>query len=841
MPKPVHEKRILLLCALCACGMMAGLYAVMGIWPFGDVTVLTGDLNGQYLNYYAAVREGLLSGDGIAYSFEKGPGGSMLGILAYYIASPFNLLYLITKPVHYAGVACVIFAAKMIAACVAMAFYLGRHVPTLHYRAVPLALCYGFCAYAMAYAQNIMWHDALIFLPLIAWGIDIICEKKRPFVFALSLGAAIFTGFYTGYMLCVFAVLYFGWQLLCRCVPLRAWGARCGVFAFGALTAGGLSAVLLLPGFADIQSSKGVDFAYRFTGETGFRFAEIFHRLLPASFTWQNVMDGLPNVYCGTLIVVLVVIYFCAKEISVREKLLSGAFLGLLLLGMWSTDLSVLWHGFKAPIWFPYRQSFLFCFFCVLLAAKALGTAKLSKMRALAVAACGGAFLAACFLVRFVWFTTTLFAIGAMLCIAFCMLTFVLLCAKNRRVRAAALGVVLCGVMAEGVWNAVFTQKQFELYTKSDFETFVTQGKATVQAVNALDAGAYRLEKTYFRSLNDPMLLGYAGISHFSSAQDNAVCDLLDQMGYRSFGSSALYARGSTAFADSLLSIKYLFDDAKGFVPTHFVPAAISAAHKVYENPYVLPMAFSVPMTAEKFKSAENPSKTDTFAAQNALFAALTGETKPLYTKIMPAVNHRGSFDAAVTYEWTVPQSGTYYATLDTKDGSMVTLKAQKELGQYFTGDHCGVIQLGTYQKGQKASLTVTPVSGTMTLENPHFYVQNDTLLTRFAAKANAEKIAVTRTGSTLTAQGKFTGPLAFLSVPYDANLVAKVDGAPAKITSVGELLCAVPVTAGEHTITLSYKVRNLALGASISAASALALGAAFLIFRKKEKTKCQF
>ena len=31
MPKPVHEKRILLLCALCACGMMAGLYAVMGI------------------------------------------------------------------------------------------------------------------------------------------------------------------------------------------------------------------------------------------------------------------------------------------------------------------------------------------------------------------------------------------------------------------------------------------------------------------------------------------------------------------------------------------------------------------------------------------------------------------------------------------------------------------------------------------------------------------------------------------------------------------------------------------------------------------------------------------
>ncbi len=338
------------------------------------------------------------------------------------------------------------------------------------------------------------------------------------------------------------------------------------------------------------------------------------------------------------------------------------------------------------------------------------------------------------------------------------------------------------------------------------------------------------------------MLLQYAGTSHFSSAQDNSGFDLLGLLGYRSFGSSALYARGSTAFADSLLSLKYVFDNGAGYPALHFVPSNITAApHRVYKNPLAFPMAFSVPQAATALQTVKDPNQTDTFAAQNALFAALSGEKQPLFTRAQPIKNHEGVLDIPVTYEWTAEKSGTFYATIGTKDGRIVTLDAQKPLGEYFTGEHYGVIQLGKYQKGETVRLTVTPTAGVMTLANPLFYVQDDAMLARFAAKVNAEKIAFTRTGSTLTAQGNFDDALAFFSVPYNANLMATVDGIQTKIAPIGGVLCAVPVTPGNHTIVLSYQVHQFTLGLSITLASALALAAAFLIFRKKEKITCQF
>ena len=67
------------------------------------------------------------------------------------------------------------------------------------------------------------------------------------------------------------------------------------------------------------------------------------------------------------------------------------------------------------------------------------------------------------------------------------------------------------------------------------------------------------------------------------------------------------------------------------------------------------------------------------------------------------------------------------------------------------------------------------------------------------------------------------------------------VDGIQTKIAPIGGVLCAVPVTPGNHTIVLSYQVHQFTLGLSITLASALALAAAFLIFRKKEKITCQF
>ena len=76
------------------CLLMAAVYFCLGWWPFGTGTVLTGDLRGLYVNYitdmWARVKQG-----GFFYSFGKLAGGSTLGLFAYYMNSPFNLLFLL--------------------------------------------------------------------------------------------------------------------------------------------------------------------------------------------------------------------------------------------------------------------------------------------------------------------------------------------------------------------------------------------------------------------------------------------------------------------------------------------------------------------------------------------------------------------------------------------------------------------------------------------------------------------------------------------------------------------------------------------------------------------------
>ena len=69
------------------------IYLSMGLHPFGDGSVLVLDLNGQYVYFYEALRNAVMGDNSLLYSFARQLGGEFLGIYAYYVASPFPILY----------------------------------------------------------------------------------------------------------------------------------------------------------------------------------------------------------------------------------------------------------------------------------------------------------------------------------------------------------------------------------------------------------------------------------------------------------------------------------------------------------------------------------------------------------------------------------------------------------------------------------------------------------------------------------------------------------------------------------------------------------------------------
>ena len=81
------------------------------------------------------------------------------------------------------------------------------------------------------------------------------------------------------------------------------------------------------------------------------------------------------------------------------------------------------------------------------------------------------------------------------------------------------------------------------------------------------------------------------------------------------------------------------------------------------------------------------------------------------------------------------------------------------------------------------------------------------------------------------------TEGLVVLTVPYDDNWRAEVDGARTEIQRAAGALMAVELPAGSHTLTLTYTQPGAAAGLGLTLAGALGL-AALAFWQKKTNGK---
>ncbi len=82
--------------------IMLVVWAKMEMYPFGSKSLMAVDFSHQYISFYGFLKNAVLTGDWTAfsYSFTKSLGGEMIGILSYYLMSPFNIIYILL-PLKY--------------------------------------------------------------------------------------------------------------------------------------------------------------------------------------------------------------------------------------------------------------------------------------------------------------------------------------------------------------------------------------------------------------------------------------------------------------------------------------------------------------------------------------------------------------------------------------------------------------------------------------------------------------------------------------------------------------------------------------------------------------------
>ncbi len=157
-----------------------------------------------------------------------------------------------------------------------------------------LSISYALSGWMLANQLNIMWLDAVIFLPLVCAALDSI--DHHPLRYSLLLALTLIVNYYMGYMICLFLIGYFGFTLVRDWTSVKHGFKRIGQFIWSSLLGGALSAWLLLPTFFQLTQSKGTYTVTKVHWKFEYQPLKILSKFITGSFNFDQMPSGYPNI-----------------------------------------------------------------------------------------------------------------------------------------------------------------------------------------------------------------------------------------------------------------------------------------------------------------------------------------------------------------------------------------------------------------------------------------------------------------------------------------------------------------------------------------------------------------
>lgn len=874
--KKKHPHAYLAVAFLCPALVLLAAYFAFGVYPFGGESVLVLDLNAQYVYFFGALRRVLHGDASLFYSFSRAMGGEFLGIFAYYLASPLSFLVALFPADNILDALLVIFTLKCGLCSLSLAYYLEAHgIGTKPARIIFGAL-YALSGYGMIYQHNTMWIDCMALLPLVALGIEKLISEKKYKIFTLSLGLAIFSNFYIGYMMCIFCFIYFFYAYFCMDTNplgekkhfLRSL-IRMGLFSAIAV---GLAACIILPTYYSLGFGKTTFSNPTYGYKPRFDLLDLAAKLFLNSYDTVRP-EGLPILYCGMLTLIFVPLFFIAKKVPLREKVGTGALVGIFVLSFSIDAVDKFWHGMQAPNWLNYRYSFMLIFVLIVAAAKAFREVR-NYTAAQIGGVCGGLFLLALNVQKLsidnmhesdldrdllcIWLSILFIAVYAAVVSLF----------KNRHYRHAAhsvLAVIVCAeLLLSSVVSICYLDDDVVCSTRKSYLDNKHRYEDSVNYILENDDGFYRFDKTKHALIDTPMALGIRGFTNSTSTLSRETIDFLRYMGLASKSHWSKYL-GATAPFDTLLGVKYVIVDGDYEIPDTYVHVYDGRETDVYENPDALSIAYAVNSALKDFhlaypsdyKDGLADGKYEKFTApytpperMNRMAAAMLGEDDarqmfvPIedidtrdnnlnssyvaeHTKYTP-INESAS--ATLYYEFKVPADGIVYMYLPSDYPRECTLTVNgSDKGTVMGNETNRMIALGSFRAGEAVTVGLTLKDKNLYIraDEPYFWQVDDAVYTETAAALGENQFGITKWSET-----RFAGTLTatdarktvFTSIPYDANWRVTVDGEAVETYKLLDALVGFDVTPGEHTVVIRYVPRQLYLGLCITCAAALLL-----------------
>ena len=805
--------------------IMIIIFAQRGIFPFGEESFLRTDMYHQYAPFFSEFRHKLAEGGSLLYSWDIGLGVNFAALYAYYLASPLNWLLILCPGKYVIEFMTAAIVLKIGLAGLSFTCYLRKRSGVTDFGACFFGIFYALSGYMAAYSWNIMWLDCIVLFPLILLGLEQLVREKKGLLYCISLALSILSNYYISIMICMFMVIYFAVLMVLDWENFKdGWGKCIGLFAGCSLLAGGLAAVVLLPEISALQSTASGEMSFPQTVESYFSIVDMLARHI-GNVQVEIGLEHWPNIYCGTAVLMLFLLYLVCRNISLREKAVYCSLLLFFLASFSVNVLNFIWHGFHYPNSLPARQSFIYIALMLTVCFQAYRNLDRFSDRSILAAFLGA--------VSFVLLSQKFregdeayhFAVfyGAIFFLAVYAGLMVLYRRRGQgergRKRAALAALLtLFTVCVEAAVNTTCTS-----VTTTSRTAYTADNEAVETLAASLKGSAdfYRIEKTDQRTKNDGAWMHFPSVSLFSSMAHADVTEFIKSLGCE--GSTNAYSiTGSTPFVDCLLSVKYAFYPREQSMDRLEYVQDYQGTY-LYANRYALPLGFMIPdiMKNEWHLNMANPADV-----QNSLCSLFDAPD------VLQEETGLGNGPSLI---YTPEEAGEYYAFVSNKQVKSVSLKKGEEKDTFDNINRGYLIEVGMVEAGE--TLAFQNEEGNEDL-GIRLYRYNEAGLEHVYRKLAESPLTLSvweddRLKGTVDAG---MGGTLFTSIPYDKGWTMTVDGQERQPQELFGAFLGIELEPGSHVIECSYMPEGLKEGMMISLLCAAVLAAAVFISRRRRQ-----
>ena len=796
---------------------------------------LTADMGGQYNALYNYIRNVFLGRDSIFYSFHNSLGGNMASTIGYYLSSPFNFLYIFVSKSNIPLMTYIIYVLKISLCSLFMNIYISHKFGN-RYSNLIFSLTYAFMGFVVVYFFNSMWLDVIYMTPLVIMGIDKLIDG-RPLMYIITLCLSIIFNFYIAYMLCIFCVIYFIYELFIRysIKNFKSYKKIILRFIISSLLAAGLSAFFLVPILLNLRSSMRTTIDKSMLTFTFNNFSKnllntVFSKTLIAGNNRASMLGRIrPVIYISLFNLILSYLYFFNKKIKRKEKVLSLIIILFFIMSFMIPYLQLFWQ-ISFPNGYIDRYSYLFCFFLILLAAKCFYNKSHIKTISFILFLIIYSFLTyKLYYLKLPFLDKSDYVITIVLIFIYLVLSYVYFNIKIKKSKDIIL-LIFIVLIVELTYNY---SQSIILIHKSSYGKYY---KTACKEFNKIENDFYRLDGSYLASLIDSFTCDTYSLTTALSTSNSD----LYRFYYNHGGSETLIGLYDDfdilPIFNSLLGIKYIHNiDKIDVIDYNYIKKiksdnffGIGDYAYIYENKNALSLGYVID---KNFDGNYQLTKDNGFVNLNNLFKSMTGQKKDIFKKIKKVkTNEENVYTIHVSDDSKYLYITTNY-DMAINFGQRYQIFINNKYIDSFNDAFLGSNKIKNKYYNQDIEIRLSNTSSDRINDFDIYYFDEEVFKEGInILKQNQLKNIVIKGNKVSGEIDLEKDGLMFLSIPYDEGWNIYVDGKKFSYKKMADIFIGIDLSKGNHNIKMKFYPKGLIIGCIISCISGLFI--VFYIFK---------